>query len=163
MFTRQNLFSVVFVAVGAFSTVSLASDMPTERMYQSTPYVTGGIGSPEADAMRQAASDYSLAMTFAAQTGQFVADVDVAVKNRDGQLVLQANDAGPMLLTNLPAGRYQIEASYQGQTQTRNVTVADAGTTKVVLQWQVPGLESPSERVSEAAVEPRRIAVRGEQ
>ena len=120
--------------------------MPIERTYQSTRYVTGGIGESEVDAMRQAVSDFSLAMTFAAQTGQFVNDVDVAVKNREGQVVLQANDAAPMLLADLPAGSYRIEATYDGQTQTRNVTVADAGTTKVVLQWQVPGLESPTER-----------------
>jgi hypothetical protein len=129
-------------------------------MYRSTPYVTGGIGEPEAEAMRQAAADYSLAMTFAAQTGQFVSGVDVAVKDPDGQVALQASNAAPMLLADLPAGRYQIDATYEGQTQTRHVTVADAGTTKVVLQWQVPGLESPAER---AALEPRSISVEAEQ
>jgi hypothetical protein len=134
--------------VGAFSTAALAAEMPTQRMYQSTPYLTGGIGEDEAEAMRQAASNYSLAMTFAAQTGQFVSDVDVAVKNQGGQVVLQAADAAPILLADLPAGRYQIEATYNGQKQTRQVTVGQDGTSKVVLQWQVPGLESLSERAS---------------
>jgi hypothetical protein len=146
MLTKRNLLSLAII--GAFSSVSLAADMGLERTYQSTRYMTGGIGETEADAMRQAASDYSLAMTFAAQTGQFVNGVDVAVKQRDGQVVLQANDAAPILLADLPPGRYQIEATYDGQMQTRNVTVADAGTTKVVLQWQVPGLESLTERAS---------------
>jgi hypothetical protein len=122
--------------------MSLAAGMPTQRMYQSTPYVTGGIGVDEADAMRAAARDYSLEMTFAAQTGQFVNDVDVAVKDRDGQVVLRADDAAPILLVDLPPGRYQIEATFDGQTQTRNLTVAENGTTKAVFQWQVPGVET---------------------
>jgi hypothetical protein len=141
MLTKRSLLSLAIV--GAFSTASWAAGMPKELTYQSTRYVTGGIGSDEAAAMRAAASDYNLAVTFAAQTGQFVNDVDVAVKKKsDGEVVLQANDAAPMLLAELPAGRYQIEATYDGQTQTRNVSVANAGTTKVVLQWQVPGLQS---------------------
>lgn len=140
----KNLLSLAIVA--AFSSVSLAAEMPAQRTFQSTPYVTGGIGGDEADAMRLAASDYSLAMTFAAQTGQFVNNVDVAVKDPSGRVVLQANDAAPILLADLPAGRYLIEATHEGQTQTRNVAVADAGTTRVVLQWQVPDLESLPER-----------------
>ena len=140
----KSLLSLAIV--GAFSSVSLAGEMPEQRTFQSTPYVTGGIGADEADFMREVAPNYSLAITFAAQTGQFLNKVDVAVKNPSGQVVLQANDAAPILLADLPAGRYLIEATHEGQTQTRNVAVADAGTTKVVLQWQVPGLEPLPER-----------------
>jgi hypothetical protein len=143
---KKNLLALAIL--GALSNLALAAEVPTQRMYQSTPYLTGGIGEDEAEAMRQAAPNYSLALTFAAQTGQFVSDVDVAVKNQAGQVVLQATDAAPILLADLPAGRYQIEATYNGHTQTRQVAVADAGTTKLVLQWQVPGLESLSERAS---------------
>ena len=147
MRTKHNLLLSLAIA-GAFSTLSWAAEMPTEHTYQSTRFVTGGIGSDEADAMRAAASAYSLEMTFAAQTGQFVNDVDVAVKKPNGETVLQTNDAAPILLADVPAGRYQIEATYEGQTQTRNVTVVDSGTTKVVLQWQVQGVQSDPERVS---------------
>lgn len=143
MLTKHNLLLSLAIAA-AFSTLSWAAEMPAGRSYQSTRYVTGGIGSDEADAMRSAASAYSLEMTFAAQTGQFVNDVDVAVKKPNGEVVLQADDAAPILLADVPAGRYQVEATYDGQTQTRNVTVADSGTTKVVLQWQVPGIQSES-------------------
>src|SRR5262245_7580057 len=146
MLTKRSLLSLAIV--GAFSTASWAAGTPNELSYQSTGYVTGGIGSDEADAMRAAASNYSLAMTFAAQTSQFVSDVDVAVKKSDGEVVLQANDAAPILLAELPAGRYQIQATYDGQTQTRSVAVPDSGTTKVVLQWQVPGLGSEPARTS---------------
>lgn len=147
MLTKRSLLSLLIA--GAFSTAAWAAGMPNEHMFESTRFVTGGIGLDEADAMRAAASDYSLAMTFAAQTGQFVNDVDVAVKKPSGEVVLQANDAAPMLLAALPAGRYQIEATYNGQTQTRNVVVANAGTTKVVMQWQVPGLQSDRERMND--------------
>jgi hypothetical protein len=144
MLTRECLLSLVIV--GVFSTLSAAAGMPEQRTYQSTPYVTGGIGVDEADAMREAASDYSLEMTFAAQTGQFVSGVDVAVKDRAGEVVLQTNDAAPILLADLPAGRYQIDATYEGQTLTRNVSVADSGTAKVVFQWRVSDIESELQR-----------------
>jgi hypothetical protein len=141
MLSKRNLFLSLAIA-GAFSTLSWAAEMPAEHTYQSTRYVTGGIGSDEAEAMREAAPNYSLEMTFAAQTGQFVSGVDVAVKNRAGEVVLQANDAAPILLADLLPGHYAIEATYEDQTLTRKVAVGDGGTAKVVFQWKVPGIES---------------------
>ena len=64
------------------------------------------------------------------------------MKNRAGEVVLEANDAAPILLADLSPGRYAIEATYEDQTLTRNVAVADSGTAKVVFQWKVPGIES---------------------
>jgi hypothetical protein len=145
MRTTRSLLSLAIA--GAFvSAASFAAGMPSERIYQSTRYMTGGIGSDEAEAMRAATSNYSLAMTFAAQTGQFVSDVDVTVKKPDGEIVLQAEDAAPMLLAELPAGRYLIEATYEGQTVRRDVAVNSSGTSKVTLQWRVPGMELENER-----------------
>jgi len=146
MLIRRYLLSLAIV--GLFSTMSVAAGMPEQRTYRSTPWMTGGIGADEANAMRAAASDYSLEMTFAAQTGQFVSGVDVAVKDRVGEVVLQTNDAAPILLADLPAGRYAVEATWEGQTITRNVAVAGDGTSKLVFQWQVPDLESELQRTS---------------
>jgi hypothetical protein len=187
MLRKRSLLSLVLVA--AFSSVSWAADMSAECTTEThthsitggtthvvtaettrpitngTRWITGGIGATEAEAMRLAAPDYSLAMTFAAQTGQFVSDVDVAVKHLDQDLVLWAEDADPILLADLPPGRYQIDATYQGRTLTRNVTVGSVRTTRAVFQWQVAGLQPeldstrffPAERVRYVPVERVRL------
>lgn len=102
-------------------------------------YLSGGIGQEEAQAMREAARRYNLAMTFTIGTGQFVSDVKVVVKNKGGNVVLDTVSDGPMLLANLPPGPYTVEATFEGKTQTRKVTVAQNKHRQLILRWPGSG------------------------
>ena len=88
-------------------------------------YVSG-IGLDESEALKAAAKDYPLALTFAAQVGgkaDYVADVTVAIHDGQGKPVLRATSEGPYMLVKLPAGDYKVSATYKGQTQERQVAV----------------------------------------
>jgi S1-C subfamily serine protease len=106
------------------------------------PYTTGGVTSDEADALRAQARDYSLEVTMAAPGevpgyNDFVAGTTVRVVDAKGNLVLDVQDAGPILLANLPPGDYTLEAVDNGSVQTRHVRVgARSGRTQVTFLWR---------------------------
>jgi uncharacterized Fe-S center protein len=113
--------------------------VPEEQTYGETRYVTGGIGQDEAQAMREAASRYPLAMTFTAMTGQYASDVKVTIKKKGGDIVLSAVSGGPMMLVDLAPGQYTVEATLEGKTLTRKVSIAKGKKQRLVLRWQDVG------------------------
>lgn len=115
------------------------ANMPAVQHQGSVAYVSGGIGIDESEAMKAAASNYPLALTFAAQrngTADYVADVAVAIQDAQGKSVLQATAEGPYMLVKLPPGNYRISATFKGQAQTREVTVQDTGTARAMFEWK---------------------------
>ena len=106
------------------------------------PYATGGVTSDEADALRAQARDYSLEVTMAAPGevpghNDFVAGTSVHVLDAKGNLVLDVQDAGPILLADLPPGNYTLEAVDGGSVQTRHVRVGPrSGRAQVTFLWR---------------------------
>jgi hypothetical protein len=114
--------------------------MPEVAEQNGIRYLSGGVGADERDAMRAAARDFNLRLSFAERTtGQLVALVDVAMLDAQGREVLRIPDAGPILLVALPPGDYRIRANYEGREQTRQVRVGERSTTREYLTWQDPG------------------------
>ena len=62
------------------------------------------------------------------------AEVAVTVKDAKGQTVFDLPSSGPYLLLKLPAGSYQVTATYQGKAQTRRVSAGNTASL-VTLQW----------------------------
>jgi hypothetical protein len=126
-------------AVLLAAVVSLGS-LPAAAQLRQTPpsgveYVSGGIGQTEAQRMKRAANDYSLALLFATPSGQYLADVDVQLKDSRGAAVLSVEDTGPMLLVNLPPGRYQVEAAYNGDAKKALVDIRSGSHRRIDLRW----------------------------
>ncbi|WP_313621850.1 carboxypeptidase-like regulatory domain-containing protein [Achromobacter sp.] len=123
---------------GVLSTAQ--AGLPAVKHQGSVEYVSGGIGIDESEALKAAASNYPLALTFAAQRGggkaDYVADVTVAIRDAQGGNVLQATSEGPYMLVRLPAGKYRISATFNGQPQEREVTVQNTGTTRAMFEWK---------------------------
>ncbi len=61
--------------------------------------------------------------------------MDLEILNAQGQTVLDRQDAHPMVLVDLPAGRYTVVATFDGRTQRQAVQVPDDGHERVVLSW----------------------------
>lgn len=126
-------------AVLLAAVVSLAPLHASAQLRQAPPsdveYLSGGIGQTEAQHMKRAARDYSLAFLFATPAGQYLADVDVQLKDSNGAAVLSVEDTGPMLLVNLPPGRYQVEAAYNGSSKKTVVDVRRGSHRNIDLRW----------------------------
>ncbi|NTV09703.1 MAG: carboxypeptidase regulatory-like domain-containing protein, partial [Zoogloea sp.] len=95
MITQRTIFAALLGIV--FSTGALAS-WPDEQTYKGITFVSGGIGSTESKEMRDAASRYSLAVTFVGTIGEYLTKVDVKIKNQGGDVVLSTTTEGPILL-----------------------------------------------------------------
>lgn len=118
MSTVTSSLAKVFAA--AFLALAATAASHAEK---SPPYLSGGIGKGGVQAMKVAAIDYTTMLTFANKAGEYLADVDVTIKNRDGDALVSTVTNGPILLVDLPAGRYQVEASFEGKHVTRNIFV----------------------------------------
>jgi hypothetical protein len=96
----------------------------------------GGVGESEQQQMKAAAAGYSLGLTFAADSGAYLADVSVRVLDGRGRAVFESMARAPILLVDLPAGRYTVEAAYQGRTQRSTVTLASGKPHAMTLRWR---------------------------
>lgn len=119
-------------------------ELPEVQMHDDITYVTGGFGQEESCAMKAAAGNYNLMLTFAERDGSYVADVNVQIIDSSGRTVLQTL-SGPLLLVDLPAGKYRIAADYNGIARLRTVSVGGSHHGRFTLTW-------PSEYGSEPAI-----------
>jgi hypothetical protein len=109
--------------------------------YGSVPYVTGGVTSDEADALRAQARRYALEVTMATPGevqgyNDFVAGTTFEVRDAHGNVVLEAADLGPIVLAQLPPGDYTLHATWNGNTQSRHVHVGRDDRAQVTFLWK---------------------------
>jgi len=120
---------------------ALATDsaMPPALQTQGTvSYVSGGIGEDQSDAFKRAAAEYPLELLFARQAtprDEYLADVRVTICDRAGNPVLETISAGPFLLANLPAGKYSIDAEYNGERKHQSVDIHNGKHRRAVFVW----------------------------
>ena len=84
--------------------------------------------------VKAAQKDFNLKLVFTLVEGNYVADVDVAIRDAGGKTLLQQYVPGPFLLVDLPAGVYDVTASYEGQARSRKVRVGGRLTTEY-FRW----------------------------
>jgi hypothetical protein len=140
MMRATRWFLLYSVVISAFATAAHADEgsLPPERSQGSVTYVSGGIGKDESDAMKQAASRYSLAIEMASPASpraQYVADVKIDIRDQRGATVLSTISDGPILLANLPPGRYTVNAARNGASQQRNIVVGSRGPVRAMFSF----------------------------
>lgn len=139
MKTRQNLaLAAAFIAMIAQAPLAAAagmsmSSLPPAQTQNGITYVTGGIGQPESTAMRDAAGNYDLMLTFAKANGAFLSDVTVDITDQHGNQVLSLV-SDPILLVDLPQGTYKVRASFGGTPKERTVTIG-RGHDRLAYTW----------------------------
>jgi hypothetical protein len=114
-----------------------------EKEYQGVPYMSGGIGEGEREALRQLETKYNLKVVYAVAQGNYLALVDTVVKDSRGRTILQATADGPWLYAKLPADTYTVTATtLQGETQEKQVRIPQQGRQEVTFTWQRGSVES---------------------
>lgn len=98
-------------------------------------YLSGGIGEDESRAIQQT-TGYNLHMTFAVGTdNKYIPDVNVVIQKAPGQTVLTLNDAGPLVYVKLPAGKYTVIATRNGETRQNVADVGSGAARNLVFHW----------------------------
>lgn len=111
---------------------------------QGVEYVAGGIGQDESQQMNAAAAKWPLALEFAQRSGtgsgaQYLADIDVHIRDSRGHEVLATTADGPFLLARLAPGRYTVQATVQGDSLTQHVNIRKGHPARVTFIWPQGG------------------------
>lgn len=102
-------------------------------------FVSGGIGSCEAQEMRRLAGQYPLGLIFVqknAMAESFLASIPVEIIDAKGNPVLSTTSTGPILLAKLPPGRYTVKAKYNDIVKSQQVVVSRKHR-ELVYVWKV--------------------------
>ena len=101
-------------AVTAAATLALVFTLGAARAQSPVEVESGGVGLHDWALMKTRAHDYSFELTLAAKhSGAYLADVDVEVRRMPGgAVVVEHRTEGPLLLADLPPGRYRLDARY---------------------------------------------------
>jgi hypothetical protein len=130
---------LLLVATGAAATIAAFAQTPPAApatRSRGTNYVCGGIGVDDQQAIKAQASRHSLMLTFAANTGDFLADVDVQITDAKGRVVLAATCPAPIMLVDLPGkGTWHVRAQANGLTREKTVTAGGAAPVRATLLW----------------------------
>ena len=124
--SRLRIASALAALIFCSAAAATSGVLPPSREQNGIWYVSGGFGCHEAAAMRKAAADFPLALSFYAQGAQrrlYLAKVHVAIHDAADALVFALEAQGPILLVRLPAGRYRVDAEYKGEQRSETVEI----------------------------------------
>ncbi|AEC22133.1 hypothetical protein PT7_3593 [Pusillimonas sp. T7-7] len=135
VFLTSLLLSGVIVAGGA------QAQLPPAQTSNGIEYVTGGFGQEESSAFKQARSSYALALMFAVNapgsaSSPYAGDVQVQLRNAQGDMVLDATSTGPYFLANPAPGSYELAVTHEGETQSKDVTITAGKTAEMKFTWK---------------------------
>ena len=88
-------------------------------------FVSGGVGVDSRERLQAQEKDFNLKLVFALVEGNYLADINVNVKDAAGKTLVEHVADGPFFMAKLPAGAYSVTVGNNGQTQTRKVKVGD--------------------------------------
>ncbi len=144
---RACAASAMMIALAASTAQATVSGQTT----RGGAFVSGGVGADEIAALDAQRSKYSLWLITAAKvSGAYLADVRIRIIDEKKTPVLETTMAGPWLLVDLPTGRYEVEASYRGQTFDRPTTIHAGDHHQMVFHFDVPADVLPKD-AAEAA------------
>jgi hypothetical protein len=135
----SKLFVTAVVAIlpGAALLVSSASASGDEivQIAGNVAYVSGGVGTTSIDRLNALAGDFNLKLVFALKSGDYVSDVRVNIADATGTALLDTTSDGPWFFTKLPAGNYQIVATFAGNAEKRTIAVGSEKLKTVDFRW----------------------------
>lgn len=140
-----HAFMLSLVAVGVLAFPAMlngasldpvdATGVQVQRQEQNgISYLSGGIGEDEAKAIQQT-TGYNLHMTFSVgPQDEYIPDVQLLVQNAKGP-VLTLSQAGPLVYVQLPAGKYTVVATRNGEAKRDTTDIGSAGARNLVFHW----------------------------
>lgn len=136
---RPNLFAVVlsnFLLFLALPPAAVAQDeILAPGFANGIPYLSGGIGDEEREAIDRARNNYNIKLVLAEASGSYVSDVTLHITTVLGDPIISIPSAGPLVLLQLPPGTYLINAAYEGRNAQKRFDVSDNLAQTVNVLW----------------------------
>jgi hypothetical protein len=123
-----------------------SSSLPPIQSQGQTEFVTGGIGRDESEVMKREARAWPLLLELtqaSAPRPEYISDVQITVKDKSGNTVLDATAEGPYMLIRLAPGKYSLDATYEAVTLHRDLKLEQGRNRKMVLVWPSQGQRKP--------------------
>lgn len=103
-------------------------------------HLAGGVTQEDRVALRAEVDRHSLwLVTAVSKTGAYLADVEVQISDEHQRTVFGARLPGPWLLVDLPPGRYEVRASFGGDTQRRATTIHAGDHRQLIFYFDAEG------------------------
>ncbi len=112
----------------------LTAHTPVVEQSAGIEYISGGAGLEQRDAITAMQSHFPLRIVLSGKGGEYVVADSLIVRDSGGK-AMTISDAGPLVMLNVPPGRYTVEATYQGRTRHTTVQV---GREPRTLNWSWP-------------------------
>lgn len=143
MASRTFIFATAVTVSGLILAMNAigapVGQVPAAHKQGEISYVMGGVGQPEANAIKRAAWHYPLELEFvlkAKPKDEYLSAVKVQINDAHGKTVLDLMADGPFLLAKMPAGQYTISADHDGKVENRKIEIAARQHRRVVFEWQ---------------------------
>ena len=134
-FVRAVIVVALALACLAAAPRAVARAEEVARAPSGVMYVSGGIGTDAVDLLKSMQRDFNLKMVLADKAGEYLSDVRVTITDIGGRVLLDAVTEGPLLMAKLPAGRYRVDATFDGRPKRQNIAVTTNKLTSVGFQW----------------------------
>jgi hypothetical protein len=121
-----------------FSTTVLSA--PEVQQQGAVSFVSGGVGETEMGEMKSMSARFPVELLFLAQSSpdRYLSQVKVQIKDNGGNVVLDTESQGPVLLAKMPSGRYSVSADSEGTTKRQTIQVTQSKGQRVVFIWNGP-------------------------
>ena len=101
----------------------------------NTPYLSGGIGTDERDALSADAKNYNLKIVFATKGKAYLADIAVKINDESGKTIIDATSDGPWFFTRLCPGKYTVFATMKEEALNQKLEIKQSGQSVLYFFW----------------------------
>lgn len=143
-FTTQRL-ATALLAGALTSFAGLGAAQVHDKSVGGFVYATGAVTVEELRALENEKGKYNLWVTTAAKgSGAHLSDAAIKITDaKKKDIVLDTTIVGPWLFINLPPGTYEVETTFQGETQKRTARLGRKDLRQVILYFSTPAEVSP--------------------
>jgi len=119
----------------AAAAVLLLTGPMEARAADEVRHISGGASAEAREELRAQEPEFNLKIVVAEKSGDYLADVKIAIGSARNQTVIEDKMLGPILLAKLPPGTYTIRAVYEDKELTQTVAVPARGLRQVDFRW----------------------------
>ncbi|MBL8447369.1 MAG: hypothetical protein JNJ44_08165 [Zoogloeaceae bacterium] len=138
----QTLAGSALLSCGLLTTAVAAEITPLTRglppasasaTVQPVPFLSGGVGELDRSRIDEMSDAFNLRIITAKTNGEYLTGVHLTIVSEQGKSMLSTVAKGPLLLAQLPPGRYTVTAMSGDEFRQQVVTVSDGRQAIVLL------------------------------